>query len=714
MAINGCLTLAWLEEDDPSRGFFRVRPAALIAPESKVYVHDGEYGDEDFLRVVPDKNEMSTFKQRMRTLGKLCLIDLRAHSRENDKIRQNKNYAAGNDRNPFMIYSDVIREVPDGLVCEICPSAGEAMTKVAFRREGGELIGPYRDDGGAWTECEDCARVPLESCGGCVVELTDTQGGIATLLIRRVEAPQDGGADRAVQAVQPCPIEETPSARETETVQPSTNAETAPGERQSRVRIKEEVSYAFKRLKEQMGLNPRKGRSLSEVVDEQWRMRKQEELAQTVPPQATSEPAQSPAERAIDAINAAWEFTGAQATLVEGIISNDELVRRIVEVYSPGEHARPTDARMIEMEAERLRLITEMDGLKRRTREMKAEVLREMRAENEVDAEALKSSIVLLETELENRRAEISALEKQGKELKAEIAAALDAPVSKRLAGMIVESKIKELLRPESGAQANASEPALTDVKPPVQPEPKAEIPEFIAPDALIDTASMGMSARGWQMARDDVTHMLIALAMNRPLILTGFAGSDDVRFAEALGETLADESLSECVRLNAPGAGASAPKGRGVCAALSHPDGAPIDAARLDAGFLMLDCTALCLPCAAPEVKPVSEESWTKLLEGELSINAGNRLRAMCARLNEFGAKVPHGALIDCARYVAAATGRMSGGEEMALDYAIATRLLPPVIAAAPAELLSALPDMVKGMDKCAKLLRAPLPLDR
>ena len=74
----------------------------------------------------------------------------------------------------------------------------------------------------------------------------------------------------------------------------------------------------------------------------------------------------------------------------------------------------------------------------------------------------------------------------------------------------------------------------------------------------------------------------------------------------------------------------------------------------------------------------------------------------------------MPHGALIDCARYVAAATGRMSGGEEMALDYAIATRLLPPVIAAAPAELLSALPDMVKGMDKCAKLLRAPLPLDR
>ena len=75
MAINGCLTLAWLEEDDPSRGFFRVRPAAVISATPQAYVHGGEYGEDGFLRVVPDKNEMSTFKLRMRTLGKLCLID---------------------------------------------------------------------------------------------------------------------------------------------------------------------------------------------------------------------------------------------------------------------------------------------------------------------------------------------------------------------------------------------------------------------------------------------------------------------------------------------------------------------------------------------------------------------------------------------------------------------------------------------------------------
>ena len=111
------MTLAWLEEDDPSRGFFRVRPAAVISAEPEAYVHGGEYGEEGFLRVVPDKNEMSTFKLRMRTLGRLCLIDLRAHPRENDKIRQNKNYALGADHNPFMIYSDVIRRLPDDLVC---------------------------------------------------------------------------------------------------------------------------------------------------------------------------------------------------------------------------------------------------------------------------------------------------------------------------------------------------------------------------------------------------------------------------------------------------------------------------------------------------------------------------------------------------------------------------------------------------------------------
>lgn len=711
MAINGCLTLAWLEEDDPSRGFFRVKPAALIAPEPKVYVHDGEYGDEDFLRVVPDKNEMSTFKQRMRTLGRLCLIDLRAHPRENDKIRQNKNYAAGNDKNPFMIYSDVIREVPDGLVCEICPGACDPITKLAFRREGDELIGPYRGEGSEWAECPDCARVPVDNCGGCVMELDDTQGGIATLLVKRV-SEELCGEEAHAEGDKPAP-ESVLNALELEPAQ-----ELSVPERPARGRIEDEVSYAFKRLKEQMGLNPRRGRSLSEVVDEQWRMRRQDELGQTVPPQATSEPAQSPAERAIEAVNAAWAFAGAQAPLVEGIISNDELTRRIIEVYAPGDTPRPTDARMVELEAERLRLITEMDGLKRRTREMKAEVLREMRAENEVDAEQLKSSMVMLETEIEARRNELENLKRQGEALKADIARALDAPLSEKLAGMIVDSRIKELLTDNAEEAAVGAQCADKCAETPQTFDKRqaaaSEAPAFIAPDELTDMASMGMSARGWNMSRDDVIHMLIALALKRQLILSGFAGNDAARFAEALGGALADEGLAECVRLNAPGECAFAPSGRGVCAVMDHPYGAPVDAARLDTGFIVFDSTGLCMPGDAPEAKPVGEDSWAALLKGELSMEAANKLRAVCAKLGEFGAKVPHGALADCALYIAAASERMSGGEDMALDYALATRLLPPVIASAPDELLKALPNMVKGMDKCARLMRAPLPLDR
>ena len=713
MAINGCLTLAWLEEDDPSRGFFRVQPAALIEPEIKVYAHMGEYGDEDFLRVVPDKNEMSTFKQRMRTLGRLCLIDLRAHPRENDKIRQNKNYLTGNDKNPYMIYSDVICGVPDGEICHV--TEGEnALTRIAFKRSDASISGPYRVDGDVWTPCEGFACVNAGDIKGTLLDLTDGENSVSLLF---------GCAKAASAPVESAPVQTTaPAAQEKPTPKPEKPQKCIkpePSEKpddndsnDTRERIDKEVSCAFKRLKEQMGLNPRKGRSLSEVVDEQWRMRKQDELGQTVPPQATSEPVLSPAERAISAINEAWDYAGAQAPLVEGIIKNDELKRRILEICAPDEQARPTDARLIEQEAERLKLITEMDGLKRRTREMKAELLREMRASNEVDAEALRSSIVMLETEAEARRDEIESLKRSSEELKSELRRALGAPISEQIAHLIAQAHLKDVLMPDVPTPTPAPIPQAEAAAPMPAQEPIPELPPIIEPDAFIDMVSLNLRARGWQFMRDDIIHMLTVLALDRPIILTGFAGSDDMRFAEALSDLFSPDAPAECVRLNTPGAQASMPRGRCVCSILDHPDGAPLDAATLDGGFLLFDRAAICLPSDIAPMQAIGEATWLKLLCGELSVNAAQRLNAIYARLTEFGARIPHGAIADCARYIAATSCRMSGGEGMAFDYALATRLLPPILAAAPRPLITALPDILGSTDMCARLLKASLPV--
>ena len=63
--INGTITLAYVEEDNRQRVIFRVIP--LCTREGNVF-HGGadDFPDEGSLRIVPDKREQSTFKERMR------------------------------------------------------------------------------------------------------------------------------------------------------------------------------------------------------------------------------------------------------------------------------------------------------------------------------------------------------------------------------------------------------------------------------------------------------------------------------------------------------------------------------------------------------------------------------------------------------------------------------------------------------------------------
>ena len=66
--INGTITLAYVEEDNRQRVIFRVIP--LCTREGNVF-HGGadDFPDEGSLRIVPDKREQSTFKERMREAG---------------------------------------------------------------------------------------------------------------------------------------------------------------------------------------------------------------------------------------------------------------------------------------------------------------------------------------------------------------------------------------------------------------------------------------------------------------------------------------------------------------------------------------------------------------------------------------------------------------------------------------------------------------------
>lgn len=143
--INGTVTLAYVEEDNRQRVIFRVIP--LCTREGVVFQGSAEdFPDEGSLRIVPDKREQSTFKERMREIGGLCAVALLSDGKELMKVRQNRNYAPDQgEKNQFAIYSDVICEfTEDGCfeVVEPGADASGALTARVLISQNKMLYGP--------------------------------------------------------------------------------------------------------------------------------------------------------------------------------------------------------------------------------------------------------------------------------------------------------------------------------------------------------------------------------------------------------------------------------------------------------------------------------------------------------------------------------------------------------------------------------------------
>ena len=112
MNFQGKAVLVYLEEDNIQRSYFRVRP--LMTQDGPVGPMEKDFPDEGCMRIVPDRNEQHTFKDRMRSLCGLCVVDLRFFQPDANKIRTNKNYSpARGEINQFIVYSDAVRALPD-------------------------------------------------------------------------------------------------------------------------------------------------------------------------------------------------------------------------------------------------------------------------------------------------------------------------------------------------------------------------------------------------------------------------------------------------------------------------------------------------------------------------------------------------------------------------------------------------------------------------
>lgn len=152
--MNGTVTLAFVEEDNKQRVIFRVFP--LCTREGEMLLGSKElFPDDGSLRIVPDKREQSTFKERMREINGLCAINLVSDGRELVKVRQNRNYAPDQgERNQQAIYSDVICEFAPGACFEVVQAGADAtgaLTPMVLIQNGMLLVGPVAREEAAAT-----------------------------------------------------------------------------------------------------------------------------------------------------------------------------------------------------------------------------------------------------------------------------------------------------------------------------------------------------------------------------------------------------------------------------------------------------------------------------------------------------------------------------------------------------------------------------------
>lgn len=150
MNLDRELIFSCVEEDNIQRAYFRIHPL-LTASGSVVDEAAQMWPNEGCLRIVPDRGEQHTFKERMRALNGWCVVDLTAFPPEANKIRTNKNFHPDRGEiNQFILYSDAVMPAPSCVFYEVLDGTPEAFDDLAksavtprfFIRSDDTLYGP--------------------------------------------------------------------------------------------------------------------------------------------------------------------------------------------------------------------------------------------------------------------------------------------------------------------------------------------------------------------------------------------------------------------------------------------------------------------------------------------------------------------------------------------------------------------------------------------
>ena len=760
MTLPGKIARCQLEEDNPQRAYFRLRP---------VLVNDGagfldaaecpeQFPDEGYIRIVPDKNEALRFKNRMRSLGGYCVMDLSRFPGESEKIRPNKNYNAENGEvNRFIVYSDVIgacgeyklRQVLDAASSESGAALrqGEKVyTARMLLKEDGRAKGPFIPE--TAQETGECALVPDEaaepldlSCEELVK--VERDGAEVLLYVSPALALPAPAEEKPAPESAPAPVREEKPAEE----KPASPAPAQAESEERPRRRKNEPAVG------QTGLNPRRGRSIFEIVDEQWKQSRVEKLGASVSDSARLTAAVSPVDRAVNALKEALELKDAQSALSRGLNALSGL-KELLGLSGDGasKAAAVRDRVLDELEGERLKLLNEIDKLKSQKLQKQGEIIEETRLAHREEFARLEQETARLNQEKEIRlRAAESARQAQREAerlLSGEGQAKLDGEFLK----FAMFSRAAGLIR--DGMQAQ--EGAFTGV-------PSTQ--EF-TPAQLVSDLRSRFEKMGIALSNDEALSLLIALNVGGIVMVSGEPGCGKSAFTDALADVLGltQEGAERYVKIDAGTADARRNaaftalmladdrltprlvaiedvnvarsddqsrgmmdsafrmKEKGVTVIMTCQDagyGYPLDPRLLDrALFIRLKPYApekwtrgrlVRASAAAPRL-----DAFTKMFSSSGEVSGENELRmeALIKELADRGVRLSRRTLSEMYEFCAALEALMSGDRKEALDRAFAMRALPGILASAPAALIRELPKLIWDMPVSISLLNAPIAL--
>ena len=517
------LVLVYLEEDNMTRAYFRVRPLLTISGDAQEQAAK-LWPDHGCLRIVPDRNEQHTFKDRMRSIGSYCVMDLTNVPPEANKIRTNKNYHPDHgEYNQYILYSDTVHNLPehtffqvfDGAVGDFAALAQQAITPLFFIREEGALHGPVRKDAPEQPAVAEGSVEPI-------YHLACPDGQTRQILCR--DTPVEPVAvPSKPQADAPLPIGETlqilDSSRNFEdTLQDIAQPLSQSANLLHSAPAQHEDPLPVRPAPETAGLTgtplyraplrtsvPQPKNKLQEVVSSQWRIARNDPPADPLPAGAAMNHVENPVETACNSLRAAWQLPESRSQLVDFLFSLDGM-RAHLEPAAGASGITSLQkvllSRLQDLEAERLTALVQLDKAKSDVDAYRRQTIASLSEKAKADANALEKTAAGLEERIGALKQQINALSGQRDSLLRTVDELSHQAVPEALSKALSDASVTA---PVHGIPLRMTSVAGTK----------------LTPDELIDRIQSANAACGVQMTRNACIALLVVLAVSPRVGLT-------------------------------------------------------------------------------------------------------------------------------------------------------------------------------------------------